>query len=123
MFNTLKLLFIGNIALIHLYASGNESLLFHGNCTTCHYETQTISAPSVVEFKRVYREAFTKKEDFVEHMAKWVQYPDPKTALMPKAIKKHGLMPELGFDLETLKSISSYIYDTNFTKSHEGHSN
>ncbi|MEA2029877.1 MAG: cytochrome C, partial [Campylobacterota bacterium] len=86
------------------------------NCTTCHYETQSISAPSVVEFKTVYLKKFVKKEDFVESMAKWVQYPNAKTTLMPKAVAKHGLMPELGFDLETLKSISSYIYDTNFYK-------
>jgi hypothetical protein len=35
---------------------------------------------------------------------------------MHDAIKKHGLMPDLGFDKETLRDISAYIYETDFTK-------
>ena len=33
---------------------------------------------------------------------------------MHDAIKKYELMPELGYDLDTLKSIAEYIYDTDF---------
>ncbi len=47
-------------------------------------------------------------------MATWVQHPNAKTSLMNDAIKKHELMPELGFDLYTLKQIAQYIYNTDF---------
>lgn len=33
---------------------------------------------------------------------------DAKTALMPEAVSQYGLMPELGFDNETLKEIGNF---------------
>ena len=104
-----------------LSAASLGSLLFHGNCTTCHVETKTVSAPSVLDFREHYMRAFPKKEDFVKYMSLWVANPDPKTSIMLQAIEKHGLMPQLGFDMETLKDITEFIYDTDFTKKHEGH--
>ncbi|MEK6659531.1 MAG: cytochrome C [Campylobacterota bacterium] len=98
------------------YASETGSLLFNGNCLTCHNETKTISAPSVLEFKDRYMKAFKTKEEFVSYMSKWVKNPQEKTSLMHDAIKKHGLMPELGFDMQTLIDISGYIYETDFKK-------
>ncbi|MGB5963959.1 MAG: cytochrome C, partial [Sulfurimonadaceae bacterium] len=62
-----------------------------------------------------------KKEDFVKYMSTWVQHPNEETSIMRDAIEKHELMPELAFDLETLKTIAAYIYETDFTKKHEGH--
>ena len=35
---------------------------------------------------------------------------------MSDAIRKYELMPELGYDLDTLEKISTYIYETDFTK-------
>lgn len=99
---------------LHVEANDESSLLFNGNCITCHKETQTISAPSVVEFKAVYLNAFADKKDFVDYMSTWVQNPSKEGSLMSKAIKKHGLMPHLGFDIDTLRDISAYIYDTDF---------
>lgn len=98
-----------------LEANDVSSLLFNGNCITCHKETKTESAPSVVEFKKRYMNAFKDREDFINYMSEWVQQPKEETSLMRDAIKKHGLMPDLGFDIETLRDISAYIYDTNFT--------
>ncbi len=111
-----NLIFILLIFIVNLQANNYGALLFNGNCTTCHFETKTISAPSVVEFKKRYKEAFLNREDFIENMATWVQHPDAKTSIMLDAIEKHELMPELGFDEDTLKQIISYIYDTDFTK-------
>ena len=34
------------------HASSAGELYFSGNCITCHHPTKTISAPSVVEFKK-----------------------------------------------------------------------
>ena len=95
------------------------SLLFHGNCTTCHFETKTVSAPSVVDFRENYIRAFPIREDFIKYMSAWVVKPNKESSIMIDAIGKYELMPELGFDLSTLEEITSYIYDTDFTKDHE----
>ncbi len=99
-----------------LYAREMGSLLFNGNCITCHHPTKTISAPAVVEFKERYMNAFSDKDEFVSYMATWVEHPKAETSLMHDAIEKHELMPELGFDKEMLKIICEYIYETDFTK-------
>ncbi|MFA6193172.1 MAG: cytochrome C [Sulfurimonas sp.] len=101
-------------------ADEKGSLLFQGNCATCHFETKTVSAPSVVNFKQKYITAFAKKEDFVEYMSAWVHKPKEETSIMLEAVNKHGLMPELGFDLDTLRTISAYIYETDFSKKNGG---
>ena len=106
---------------INLSAGSLGSLLFHGNCITCHHETKDISAPSIVSVQENYRRAFPEKKDFVDYMSKWVTHPNEEGSLMLDAIKKYELMPLLGYEKSTLKIISAYIYDTDFTKEHEGH--
>ncbi len=117
----MKKLLIILVSILNLEADNYKSLLFNGNCITCHFENKTVSAPSVIEFKERYLLAFPKRDNFIDYMSKWVQHPNAKTSLMADAIKKHELMPELGFDLYTLRQISQYIYDTDFTKPHKGH--
>lgn len=56
-------------------------------------------------------------------MSEWVEHPKKETSIMLDAVQKHGLMPELGFDRETLQTIAEYIYETDFTKKHSGHKN
>ncbi len=111
------------LTLFSSYLSGASlgSLLFHGNCITCHHEIKAISAPSMVEIRKKYKSAFSDKKEFVDYMSNWVKEPNAGTSLMDGAIKKYELMPMLGYELETLKDIAAYIYDTDFTKKHEGH--
>ena len=116
-----KTTFIFLLLTLQLHATNYDALLFHGNCTTCHFENKAVSAPSVVAFRARYISVFPQKKDFVDYMTTWIVQPREETALMPDAIEKHGLMPEMAFDSETLKTISAYIYDTNFSKKHEGH--
>ncbi len=104
-----------------LYGADMGSLLFHGNCVTCHHETKTISAPSATEFRQRYRDAFSTKEEFVSYMSNWVKKPSHEGSLMNDAVKKHGLMPELGFDEDALKTICAYIYVTDFTEEEKTH--
>ena len=99
---------------LHVEANDMSSLMFNGNCITCHKETKTVSAPSVLKFKAVYLNAFPEKKDFVKYMSTWVIDPSKEGSLMQSSIKKHGLMPHLGFDIETLRDISAYIYETDF---------
>lgn len=96
-------------------------MLFHGNCVTCHFETKDVSAPSMMKVREDYLRAFPKKEDFVAYMSTWVKNPKKKTSIMLGEIKKYELMPYLHYDLDSLKEISAYIYETDFEKEHEGH--
>jgi len=102
--------------MLNLQADNFKSLLFSGNCVTCHLENKSLSAPSIMEIQKRYKSAFPNKKEFVNYMSRWVQYPKKETSLMDDAIKKYKLMPELGFDLSTLEEISEYIYDTDFKK-------
>ena len=104
-----------------LNAGDIRSLLFHGNCITCHDEHTDKSAPSMSEIKLNYIRAFPKRENFIENLSKWVVKPQEKTSIMQHSITKYALMPELGFDKSTLVEIAAYIYDTDFNKEHEGH--
>ena len=102
-----------------LYATNYDALLFQGNCTTCHFDNRALSAPSMQEIKKHYISAFPQKNDFVDYMSKWVKVPDEKSTLMHESVEKYGLMPELAYDLDALKSIAGYIYETDFTKEGE----
>ena len=109
------------LSILSLHAADMGGLLFHGNCVACHFELQEKAAPAMIEVQKRYKEAFPQKKEFVRYMSKWVLHPNAATSIMQDAIEKHGLMPELAFEKETLAEICSYIYDADFTKSHTGH--
>ena len=119
--NKLKLLLFTLTCTISLYGGDMRSLLFHGNCVTCHAEHTSISAPSIDEIKENYLRAFPNKKDFISYMSKWIVNPSADASIMLDSIKKYELMPDLGFDESTTRDIASYIYDTDFSKEHEGH--
>jgi cytochrome c551/c552 len=99
-----------------LYADTLGALLFHGNCSTCHYIKEDKSAPSIMKVRQRYKTAFTQKKDFVAYMSQWVANPSAERSIMQDEIQKHGLMPQLAFDEEVLKDITTYIYETDFSK-------
>ena len=119
--NNFKYLFSSLLFISSLNATDMRSLLFHGNCVTCHDEHTSISAPSIDEIKANYIRAFPKKKDFIAYMSKWIVKPKKETSIMLDAIKKYELMPELGFDESTTRDIASYIFETDFSKEHDGH--
>lgn len=106
--------FIPVLFYISLSAASLGETLFNGNCVTCHEIHTTNSAPSIKEVKVRYHKAFDSKEKFVTFMVEWITKPDAKTALMPEAIKKHGLMPLLGYDKESLTEIATFLYEHPF---------
>jgi len=110
-----NLLFL--IIVSYLEADTLGALLFHGNCVTCHFTQKEVSAPSMMEVQKRYKTAFSNKKDFTFYMSQWVLHPNQETSIMHDAIKKHGLMPQLGYEQEVLQDITSYIYDTDFTQS------
>jgi len=94
-------------------STANEArLLFFGNCIACHGEFGKKSAPHLSEVKGYYLLAYPKKEDFVNHLASWVFRPNRKKSLLPKAIDRYKLMPYLSIDIDTLKKIATYIYES-----------
>lgn len=94
---------------------GNGELFFNGNCITCHgVNHKNKSAPTIQEVQKAYKTAFSKKDDFIAFMVKWVKNPDEKTSIMQSAIIKYSLMPELGFDEYTLKQIAAFLYEKDF---------
>ena len=94
-----------------LFADDIKGLLFNGNCTTCHFINRSVSAPSIKEIQKVYKNGFSTKKEFVKYMSNWVLKPNKEGSLMDYAIKKYGLMPELAFDEESVIEITEYIYD------------
>jgi len=108
--------FVLSFFCVSLNGDSLGSLLFNGNCATCHFKTKTVSAPSMMEVRENYRRAFSDKKEFVKYMSAWVANPSKERSIMLQAIDKHGLMPHLGFEAEALKETVEYIYDTDFTK-------
>jgi hypothetical protein len=92
------------------------SLLFNGNCTTCHFERKDLSAPAMIRVKEHYLKAFPEKKEFVKYLSQWVVDPNEESSIMQGAIKKYGIMPHLGYEKEVVEEIAAYIYDTNFKK-------
>ena len=76
---------------VDIKADDMSSLLYNGNCITCHKDTNEESAPSMYEVKSRYINAFPKRKDFVQYMSKWVSNPDKSTSLMNDAIKSMDL--------------------------------
>lgn len=94
-----------------------KELLFNGNCVTCH-STNNLnkSAPTIIEIQKSYKNAFPNKKEFIEYMSTWVYNPKVETSIMSDSINKYSLMPNLAYDKDTLKEISTYIYEKDFTK-------
>lgn len=107
----MKKLFLFVFSTLCLSAAPLGETLLNGNCITCHAISAPNSAPSLYEIQSHYKNIFTSKEKFVAFMTTWVTKPNAKTALMPEAITKYGLMPELGYDKQTIEEIASYVYD------------
>jgi len=96
------------------YAGSYPSLLFHGNCIACHDINSSKSAPNIQTVKDAYLQAFPKRNEFVNQMSVWVFNPKEETSIMQQEIEKFELMPNLAYDIEVLKEIAAYIYDTDF---------
>ena len=98
------------ICAINAYSAELGSLLFNGNCATCHHLHKESSAPTIYEVRKRYINAFPQKKDFINNLSLWVYKPNKETTLMDDKIKKFGIMPHLGYDISTLKIIAEYIY-------------
>lgn len=112
----MKILMLIIILVSTLFAGSYGSLLFHGNCITCHEINRSKSAPSLKEIKKAYLNAFPQKEMFVDYMSTWILNPNAKSSIMQESIEKYELMPQLAYNKEVLEEIAEFIYGTNFEK-------
>ena len=106
------------VVLVQLFASNifadDGSLLFNGNCVTCHNAEKSISAPSMREIKERYLSTFSEKREFIKYMSLFVIQPDENISIMRDKIQKYKIMPILGYEESVAKEIASYIFETDF---------
>ena len=95
------------------WGADDGALLFNGNCATCHHLQKASSAPTIYEVRQRYLQAFPDKKDFINYMSDFVLNPSSKKSLMHDKIENYGLMPQLAFEKESVRSIASYIYEGN----------
>ena len=69
-----------------LYAEDIASLLFNGNCSTCHVEKDAKSAPSIIEVQKHYKSAFSKKEEFIKYMSNFALHPKRELSIMQNSV-------------------------------------
>ena len=106
------------LMLAHLFSSSifadDGSLLFNGNCVTCHNSKRSISAPSMKEVRKRYLSAFSEKEEFVKYMSLFIIKPDENISIMRDKVQKYKIMPILGYEESVAKEIATYIFETQF---------
>ena len=97
--------------------SGKE--LFNTLCLSCHTINPnkgiTKVAPPIFAVIKHVKSAYPQREDFVQQIIDWVEYPDKDVSLMRGAIKKFGLMPKLPYKQEEVRKVAEFLYDKKST--------
>lgn len=89
-------------------------------CYICHFEKpnpakrDSMLAPPMLRVQEHYKPSFPNKEAFVEAVVKWVNNPNLDDALMPGAIRKFKVMPNLFYDEVEIRLIAETMYDYDF---------
>lgn len=101
-------LFFSNPAL----AVQNGAELFETLCMTCHVtEGPPTIAPPVFGVINHVKSAYPSRDEFVQRIVRWVNKPNAQDALMPGAVRKFGLMPDLSYSEYDVRLIAEYLYD------------
>ncbi|MEZ5470964.1 MAG: DUF3365 domain-containing protein [Marinicella sp.] len=89
---------------------------FQSLCSSCHSEpgNQPRLAPPVFAIKSHYISDDTDEAAFTQAITDFVLNPQQENAKMLGAVKKFGVMPQMGFAEEQIKQIASYFYHGNF---------
>jgi hypothetical protein len=94
--------------------------LMQQKCFVCHMEKPDPSnkasmiAPPMMMVQKHYKPTYKNKDEFVNAIAAFVSNPDEKKALMPGAVRKFNLMPNLGYDKDEIKLIAETLFDIDF---------
>jgi len=87
--------------------------LYKRHCRRCHaIEPPPKIAPPVKGISLHYHEALGSRDVGVEHMAAFVERPDPERSKCdPEAIRRFGLMPAMHLPDEELRAVSAWFWD------------
>ncbi len=103
-----------------LVTNSKSNDLMKQKCLICHMEKPNFEkkasmiAPPMLKIKEHYSPNFQDKEEFVAAIADFVTKPSEDKVLMPGAVRKFKIMPNLGITKEDALIIAAEIYDTDF---------
>lgn len=92
--------------------------LMKQKCFICHMEKPSFEkkasmlAPPMIKIKEHYIPTFQTKKEFVEAISKFVVDPKEDGILMPGAVRRFKIMPNLGVTKDDAMLIAATIYDT-----------
>ena len=88
--------------------------LFEQLCVSCHVVSgQPTLAPPIFAVKNHLMARYPQREAFIQRIVDWVAKPDASQALMPGALRRFGLMPQLPYDPSEVSKVAAYLYDSN----------
>ena len=93
--------------------------LFEENCASCHLGSGSQSertAPPIFGVRNHYIQAYPKKEEFVSAVVKWLEEPNEAASLMPGAISRFELMPQIEVSADDAEKIAEYIHAGDFNE-------
>jgi len=86
--------------------------LFDALCVSCHKTAgPPETAPPIFAVIHHVKAVYPDKEGFVDQVVEWVKAPNPDLALMPGAVRRFGLMPQLPIAESDVRKIAEYLYD------------
>ncbi len=85
---------------------------YQKQCGFCHASEELI-APDMTKIKKVYKEKYPKKADFVNAVVKFVKNPSKKFAIYKLGIDNFTDMPKMPFKEADIKGVAGYIFDHN----------
>jgi cytochrome c553 len=94
-------------------ATGGQN--FANFCLSCHNsETPHESriAPPMIAIQKHYLRQDTSEQEFITAITDFVLKPNKDNSRMPGAVRKFGLMPDLGLTADLVKPIASFLYRT-----------
>jgi cytochrome c2 len=110
---TATMLFTGSAWAADAVEEGKR--LLNENCLSCHNaELDPPMAPPMFGVQKRYKMASSDRIEFIRKITEFVQQPSQEKALMKRAIKHVGLMPEVDVAEGDVKKIAAYIHDASF---------
>ena len=95
--------------------------LYKTYCSACHGATGGMDmskrvAPPIIAVKMHYIDSYPDKASFVVAVTQWLEKQDASKTLMPGAIRKFKIMPQIPVAREDAQKIAAYIYEGDIEK-------
>jgi len=96
-----------------VFAADEGKQLYEQYCAVCHradIAPQNRVAPALFMVRRHYIGSYPDELSFINAVADWVETRDPSTSLMPGAVRRYGIMPEIVIEREKVEKIAAFIF-------------